>query len=628
MKKVFFPALFLFINSFNSIAQEITVPSQIECAGIELHFTDALRKELQAEVNNLAGNPKYFQIKLQRAQQYFPIIEKIFREEGVPDDLKYLALQESALIADAVSSANAVGFWQFKEPTAREVGLTVNQYVDERMNIVAATRGAARYLKKNNFYFNNWMYAVISYQTGPGGADKYVERRYFGARRMELGKDTYWYLRRYIAHKIVYDIKLKNLGKPSVVLSEYKRGQGKTLNQIARDFNVEPDELTLYNKWLKSNRIPEDKEYAVIIPGNGNRQVVATNESVSIPVSETNTEPENPSPNMDEYPLIKDRDEDSRLLIINGIPGVIGKDGDDIRKLASLGSLPLGKFLKYNDITTSHRIIPGQVYYFKHKHNKAREYYHTVLPGQNAWFISQKYGIKLKKLLSKNRLSENDILKPGMVLWIRYIRPAGQEVRYVPVPETRQREVVAKTGENQEKNTEPVLPVPVPPTDTLPERRPEVVEVEFTRKVVDNSQEDISNAWQENVTDSIVSASPETPELPLFHVVQKGETLFGISKQYNVPIDSLMVLNGISPDAGIQIGQQLYLRQPPSDIETTVNKIDNSPESYTLYEVLKGDTMYSIARKFNVSVEDLQNWNNKSGFDLNVGEFLKIYQRK
>lgn len=629
MKQALKSALFLLICSITVHAQDITVPSQIECAGIELHFTAALRKELQAEVDNLSGNPKYFQIKLQRAQQYFPIIEKIFREEGVPDDLKYLSLQESALIADAVSSANAVGFWQFKEPTAKEVGLTVNRNVDERMNIVAASRGAARYLKKNNFYFNNWMYAVISYQTGPGGADKYIERRYNGARQMELGKDTYWYLRRFIAHKIVYENKLKNLGKPAVVLSEFTRGQGKTLSQIARDFNVEPDELALYNKWLKSNRIPEDKEYAVIIPGTGNNQVlVAGNKTVSTQSSQTNAEPENPSPNMDEYPVIKDKNEDSRIVNINGIPGVISREGDDIRKLASLGSLPLGKFLKYNDITISHRITPGQVYYFKHKRNKAREYYHTVLPGQNAWFISQKYGIKLKKLLSKNRLSGSEILKPGRVLWIRYIRPAKRDIRYVSVPETYRAKEVAAKSEKKENYVKPELKAPVLPEDTLPGNRSEVMIVDNTENnnVADNTQPANIYAEEENGPNT-TPHMPKMPEVPLFHVVKEGETLYGISRQYNVPVDTLMILNGIAPDAGIRIGQQLFLRQPPADIETTVKKIDNSSEPYTLYEVLKGDTMYSIARKFDISVEDLQNWNNKTGFDLKIGEFLKIYKR-
>jgi hypothetical protein len=69
-----------------------------------------------------------------------------------------MLLQESALIPDAVSTSKAVGFWQFKDFTAIEMGLRVDREVDERMNIASSSRAAARYLKKNNTFFNNWLY--------------------------------------------------------------------------------------------------------------------------------------------------------------------------------------------------------------------------------------------------------------------------------------------------------------------------------------------------------------------------------------------------------------------------------------------------------------------------------------
>jgi membrane-bound lytic murein transglycosylase D len=83
-----------------------------------------------------------------KARLYFPIIERIFAEERVPDAIKYLAIQESSLIPDAVSSANAVGYWQFKDFTAREVGLRVDRQVDERKNIVSASQfGSAPWIE-------------------------------------------------------------------------------------------------------------------------------------------------------------------------------------------------------------------------------------------------------------------------------------------------------------------------------------------------------------------------------------------------------------------------------------------------------------------------------------------------
>lgn len=623
MKRAFIAAVWLMFTPLILWGQTLQVPSRMECAGIELHFTEALRKDLQAEVDALAASPKYFQVKLERARQYFPIIERIFREENVPDDIKYLAMQESALIADAVSSSNAVGFWQMKEPAAGEVGLTINRNVDERMNIVSATRGAARYLKANNFYFNNWIYAILSYNTGRSGAEQYVDRRYFGARKMELGKTTYWYVKKFLAHKIVFENELQNHETASVILSEYDKGAGKTLNQIAREFNVQPDDLALYNKWLRSGRIPDDKTYAVIIPGTRHQdQLVA---AASETAGSRTAEPD-PSPNRSEYPLIKEKkDDESRLVKINGIPGIIAGRNDNISGLAGLGSVPVRKFLKVNDMDISTRIIPGEVYYFRTKHNKAREYFHTVQPGQTLWEISQKYGIKLKKLLSKNRLESEGDIKPGMVLWIRYIRPADKAVQYVPVHQIRETEIAAtdEIRKPLKNNSDSVIQVPA--EDTLTVKQTRIPGGTGMNDSVKSPAVSFTGSSQLDVAES--APDSDLTVKPLFHVVKKGETLYGISKMYAIPLDTLEALNEISEDDGIKIGQQLYLREPPREITITVEKIENSTESYISYEVLKGDTMYSIARKFNVTVGELQQWNNKDSFDLKTGEILKIHKR-
>src|SRR5690606_23803191 len=161
---------------------------------------------------------RHFNIKVERAKTYFPIIEKIFAEERVPDDFKYLVLQESALIADAVSVSNAVGFWQFKDFTAIEMGLRVDKEIDERMNIVSSTRGAARYIKKNNYYFNNWIYALQAYQMGAGGTMKAVNDYQSGTKHMEITSQTYWYVKKFLAHKIAFEGKTNGPGEVKVFM--------------------------------------------------------------------------------------------------------------------------------------------------------------------------------------------------------------------------------------------------------------------------------------------------------------------------------------------------------------------------------------------------------------------------
>src|SRR5210317_1805687 len=104
------------------IAQNPRVPSTIKFADLELKLNDQVRQDIQSDVDALVRSQKYFDIKLARVKMYFPIIERIFKEENLPEDFKYLVIQESALISDAVSTSNAVGYWQFKDVSAKEVG--------------------------------------------------------------------------------------------------------------------------------------------------------------------------------------------------------------------------------------------------------------------------------------------------------------------------------------------------------------------------------------------------------------------------------------------------------------------------------------------------------------------------
>ena len=84
------------------------------------------------------------------------MIEPILKEQGVPDDFKYLALAESSFFDRAVSPAGAVGIWQFMKPTARDYGLEVTNEVDERYNLEKATQAACKYLKHNYEKYGSW----------------------------------------------------------------------------------------------------------------------------------------------------------------------------------------------------------------------------------------------------------------------------------------------------------------------------------------------------------------------------------------------------------------------------------------------------------------------------------------
>ena len=118
-----------------ALANGPRVPSQLQLGGMTLKITSSGQRAIQEHVDALHSSPRHHEALADRARLYFPIIERILAEERVPDAVKYLAIQEGSLISDAVSSANAVGYWQFKDFTAREMGLRVDRTVDERKNI-------------------------------------------------------------------------------------------------------------------------------------------------------------------------------------------------------------------------------------------------------------------------------------------------------------------------------------------------------------------------------------------------------------------------------------------------------------------------------------------------------------
>ncbi len=164
-----------------------------------------VRERLDLELMRNAYFHRNTLLLLKRRGRYFPTIERVLREEGVPDDLKYLAAAESTL-ADVSSPAGAKGVWQFMAPTGRAFGLVINGEVDERFHLEKATRAAAAYLKDYHRQFGDWNKVAAAYNMGGPNLQKWLTRqRAEDLFDLDINDETMQYLFRIIALKTIME---------------------------------------------------------------------------------------------------------------------------------------------------------------------------------------------------------------------------------------------------------------------------------------------------------------------------------------------------------------------------------------------------------------------------------------
>lgn len=682
-KSHFLAVCILYLLFTSAFAGSLEVPQTMEFAGMNLKIHESARKLIQKDVAALQSNQKYFQMKLERVDMYFPVIEKILAEEGLPDDFKYLAVQESSLVSDAVSTSNAVGYWQFKKESALEVGLLVNSQVDERKHIVSATYGAARYLKRNNIYLQNWVYTLLSYNLGLGGCRNIIKEREVGAEKMDIDGKTHWYIIKFLAHKIAFQDAIGKNTARNLTLLQYTDCRGKKLSDIAEEMEVDAESLQLYNKWLTRNRIPEDRDYIVIVPAPANQLAllmakmnisgeqprhVVVNESEPVATAQ-------PLPKPDFPQLKKKRSKNQKgsiLYTINGKPGIQAQEGDNIARLTEKADISREKFIKYNDLKPNQALVPGQVYYLKKKGNKAKADEHVVIEGETLWQVAHMYGITINSLLRKNRMKKPERLQHGRVLWLRSIRPSNipVEIKNIPKPvekniaqplakpevkdkpeikpETKNNTALAAKKKKpatapvkKETATAPALPPMFPETSPVEIVKPQrSASSNTTQKQVSEKPAPQVNTVIETKTEEAApeaETAPETAEEPdatsKTHRVTSGQSLYSISKLYGVTIDQLKEWNNLQA-SGLKVGQNLIISQPDADTQNTPEESSSqtapdepAEEEYTEYTVRRGDSLYKIAKNYSVTVRQLQEWNQKTDAGVSVGEKLKIKRK-
>lgn len=154
----------------------LTVEGRLQALDSQIPFTHNPRVQSYIDIYSSDRYNSYLSRMMGLGQFYFQIYDRIFEEIGVPREIKYLSIVESALNPHAVSRMGATGPWQFMFATAKMYGLTMDQYMDERKDPIASSYAAATYLQAAYEQFGDWFLAIAAYNCGPGNVTKAIQR--------------------------------------------------------------------------------------------------------------------------------------------------------------------------------------------------------------------------------------------------------------------------------------------------------------------------------------------------------------------------------------------------------------------------------------------------------------------
>ncbi|MEE4198737.1 MAG: lytic transglycosylase domain-containing protein [Bacteroidales bacterium] len=267
----------------------LPIPGDLSFAGekVPLEYFD-VREALDQEllINTYWQSQTVLFIK--RANRYFPRIERILQENGVPEDFKYLVLAESDL-KNSVSPAGAVGIWQLLKGTARDYGLEVNDEVDERYHLEKSTQAAAEFLKDAHDLFGTWTMAAAAYNMGRTGLLRQVnrqkEKNYYN---LLLNTETARYIYRVLAIKLIlespedygFHLRQKDFYHPVHTYTVMVDSSVSDFADFADKHQINYKLLKYFNPWLRDSFLsnPQRKIYRIEIPEEGYRNYTLINE--------------------------------------------------------------------------------------------------------------------------------------------------------------------------------------------------------------------------------------------------------------------------------------------------------------------------------------------------------------
>ena len=561
----------------------------------------------------LKNRKKSFERLMAISEYYFPMFEEALAKQNVPLEIKYLAVVESALNPKAVSRMGATGLWQFMYHTGKQYNLKIDSYVDERSDPLKSSEAATQYMTNMYAIFGDWDLVLASYNSGPGNVAKAIRRsggqqNYWNIRK-NLPKETQGYVPAFLATMYIYEYHkehgivpnraaIKHFATDTIMIKKQM-----SFKQISDLLDVPVAQLQLLNPSYKLNVVPfyHDQTHFLRLPMD-KIAVFASNE--------------------DRIYAYAQRETDLRERPFQVTKAIVATDT-----------------LNY----TQQRITLPKTSYYK------------VKRGDNLSAIANKYGVSVAEIKKWNRLKSNSVAS-GKSLKIITNESVVRTVKKEPKINNAPLEIKADNHQiaaSDAKSSKEDKTKKIVKTDTLSSN----VAAFYVVQKGDNlssiakknnvSVEEIKEwnhlsgtsiqlgtslqvAKNEAVANEQVASAPKMENVE--YIVKRGDNLGTISKKFGSSLDDLKQWNNLQ-DNTIALGSSLIVAKSEMAIESkepvTFKKKDNlastSKNSGVNYYVKKGDSLYSIAKKYpGVTISDIKKWNDIRAEDLKPGMKLKI----
>ncbi len=534
------------------LLEHVTLP---DVATFETEFAMDVNPKVERYLQFLLNRPSHVQRLRSRADTYFPMVERILAEEGVPDELKYLAMVESALVPVAQSHMAAAGLWQFIRATGRAYGLRAESDIDDRLDPEASTRAAARHLRDLYDRFGDWQLALAGYNCNPAVIARAVRR--FESRTGQqatfwdidsaIPRETRAYVPMFIATSLIlsnpdaYGYPAHEPG-PAYTFDRIPVAGGTTLASVGRIINVDVEVLRALNPSLRRNRVPDIRgAHMLRVPAGSHDEHADALGKLSPPEA---------------------RGEQYAARTVSFGSRAVRPIAPQEHAEAIAGLTARRSAARRNQPSRVRRASPVPAYVAQAPADVASaEARHAIAERARETQARQPAARAASAGPATEAIAEIAPSAPEAEPIAR-VRPEAAQVRVAP-----SRPVAVQAPE---PDAPPVRVVSTAPETASVHRvqrgeyllriaRQYGMSLEQIRALNPGIGSDLAVGQRVRVSGTPASTRPAAPSRPSTHTVRRGDHLTGIAERYGVSVSNLREWNGLDGDV-IRVGQRLRLR--------------------------------------------------------------------